>query len=186
MHADQPSEDRQLHEVIASYLEAVDSGESPDRQELLRTHPESAEALKAFFADHDCMRRAAPIQADDTATLPPNTAPTVVAPLGTVNSFGDYEVLEEIARGGMGIVYKARQVSLNRIVALKMILAGQLASPQDVQRFHSEAEAAAHLDHPNIVPIYDVGEHEGQHYFSMKFIDGGSLAQWIADCRLQI
>lgn len=126
-----------------------------------------------------------PCPDNEDATLPPRgaehqsngTLPEVDSADAEANprQFGNYDLLFEIARGGMGVVYKARQRKLNRIVALKMIKSGQLASDDEVQRFYSEAEAAARLDHPHIVPVYDVGQEAGQHYFSMGFVDGEGL-----------
>ena len=190
------SSDRQqrLEQVLVAYLEAAESGHAPDQQEFIERHAEFADELAEFFAggrqiDELAASIRAAVGSDDAGPVAPFDAPTTGVGTSSVEGaeigarvryFGDYELLEEIARGGMGVVYRARQVNLKRIVALKMILAGQLAGEQDVRRFHAEAEAAAELDHPNIVPIYEVGEHEGQHYFSMALVEGESLACKVA------
>jgi serine/threonine-protein kinase len=189
VHNDSAERERRIDQILAAYLEAERVGQAPAREELLSQHPELAADLRSFFADKDRfglmaepIRPVAPeaqVQGDRAAG-PPRLAPgePLAPPVGAmVRYIGDYELLEEMARGGMGVVYKAQQLSLNRTVALKMILAGELASPADVRRFYREAEAAANLDHPHIVPIYEVGEYEGQPYFSMKLVNHGSLAE---------
>jgi len=175
-----PAED--LDEVILAYLEAIEAGQAPDRAAWLGQYPHLADELSAFFADQDqfssvvaplCVDTPAPSHSGRLDGICLDAPP----PLAAGCLVGDYELLDEIAVGGMGVVYKARHQKLGRVVALKMIRAARLAMPEDLARFRLEAEAVARLDHPNIVPIYDVGEHEGQPYFSMKLIDGGNVAE---------
>ena len=112
---------------------------------------------------------------DVTIAYRPREENAAVSRLEQERRIGNYLLLSEIARGGMGVVYKARQLGLNRIVALKMTLAGQFTGEEERKRFRLEAEAAGQLDHPNIVPIYEVSEHQGLPYFSMGYVDGESL-----------
>jgi WD40 repeat protein/tRNA A-37 threonylcarbamoyl transferase component Bud32 len=180
--------EERLQEILLAYIEAGEAGQRLDHEELLRRHPDLASDLAAFLVWHervDYWTEPLRVLAPPEESPRPDADRTVEEMVGTpalerTRSFGDYELLEEIGRGGMGIVYRARQRSLDRIVALKMIRADPLALPTEVQRFHNEAETIAGLDHPHIVPVYEVAEHQGQPYFTMKVIDGGSLANRVA------
>ncbi len=173
---DEENPDR-LDEVLAEYMQRTDRGEVVDRQQFIAEHPEVADGLRSFFADYDAIQSAA----ERTEPDPPQPARDPGTPLGAVQYFGDYQLLRELGRGGMGVVYLARQSSLCRLVAVKMILGKYLDSLDSVERFRREAEAAANLQHPGIVAIHEIGQHEGQHYFSMDYIVGRNLAELIRD-----
>jgi tetratricopeptide (TPR) repeat protein len=173
--------ERRIEEIVADYRAARAAGEPYDLDAVLAREPELAEAVCARLgvgpAGAVTITRIVPPgtprpgPGTEVETLPQGPPGCPVA----LGDFGEYELLEHIARGGMGVVFRAREKSLDRVVALKMILAGRLASAEEVRRFHLEAERAGRLDHPNIVPIYRIGEHNGQHYYTMKLIEEGTL-----------
>ncbi len=190
--SDLPEADDPFGKILAACLEALDTGQVREPRELLDRYPAFASQLAAFFADQDAVdQAAAPLryatQGVQTTTLyPPESRSGPDANAGDLPlpaNFGDYELRRVIGRGGMGVVYEAHQKSLNRVVALKMLQAGHRDSAADIRRFQREAEMIAGLDHPHIVPIYEIGEWRAGGvsppvpYLCMKYINGGSLAQ---------
>src|SRR5262245_59768094 len=179
-----PQRDERLAVLLAGLVEQSRQGLTPDIDGAARDNPDLAVELRelwavAGMADHLALCDGA--VSDDPTIVPWSPhAGGDDAPVAVHGAYGGYELLEKIGEGRMGVVYKARQKSLGRIVALKMIQRGALASNADVARFRAEAAAAAHLEHPQIVSVYEVGEQEGQPYFSMKHIAGSTLAKMLA------
>ncbi len=181
-----PSHEDRLYEVLLGFVESREAGREPDRCELLKAHPDLHDDLSAFFASHDEVERlTAPLRdlglqrEDDRSGHSP-----AVSPLNSeLGRLGDFQLLREVGRGGMGIVYEAEQLSLQRRVALKVLPFAAAIDPRQLQRFKNEAMAAAHLKHKSIVPVYAVGCERSVHYYAMQFVDGQSLAALIAELR---
>ncbi len=166
-------------DLLDAYVAELHVGKRPDRGPIVQRHPEFARTLDCL----DALEGIAPPSASAGGPAMPAGAVQSESAAGEAGDaemprdFGEYELLGEIGRGGMGVVYKARQKQLDRTVAVKMILASHLASAEHVRRFHDEARAAAAVHHPNVVRVHDVGQFHGQHYFAMEYVEGQSLAE---------
>jgi tetratricopeptide (TPR) repeat protein len=178
--------DSLLDAVVSDYLREADAGREPNRRDWLARYPDLAADLNEFFVDRDRVLgwteplRDAVQRGLRSDTPLPSDGPTLVygsAPGLThvTRHFGDYELLTCLGQGGMGIVFRARQISLDRLVALKMVRGDYVETDTEARRFRREAELVAQLDHPHIVPVYEVGEQDGRCFFSMKLIEGGDL-----------
>jgi serine/threonine protein kinase/WD40 repeat protein len=167
-----------LELVYNEVLLREQQGEAPHLDEYLKRFPQLAAQLKPLFEVHQALESGFAGETPDIDSRTQELSPgaQIVAREGLPDVPG-YEVLRELGRGGMAVVYAAWQTGLNRLVALKMLLAGEYASTAQRARFRTEAEAVGRLQHPNIVPIYEVGEHDGRLYLSMEYMDGGSLAE---------
>jgi serine/threonine protein kinase len=169
--------DLRLARVLDEYLAQMRAGSAPAPAELLAQHPDLADDLKECLACLDLIR-----QAGQSTRQPGILGETLDADRGTT-ALGDFRIVREIGKGGMGVVYEAEQLSLNRRVALKVLPFAAALDSRHLQRFKNEAQAAACLHHSNIVPIYSVGCERGVHFYAMQFIEGQSLAEVIAQLR---
>ncbi len=178
-----PHQQQRLAEILEQYLADLESNVAIDPQATIRSHPELAEALEKYLPSvHTLFQAGIAVAADDSQATRPLAVSVSLEPAAGQPSFplGDYRIKREIGRGGMGVVYAAEQISLGRQVALKTLPFAAVMDQKQVTRFKNEAQAAAGLHHPNIVPVYGVGHERGVHYFSMQLIEGQSLEEAIA------
>jgi hypothetical protein len=163
-----------LVRILDDYLAEAAQGRAPEKSALLARHADLAEDLEACLASLEFIGQAAD-------TSPPLTAAEAIGP--TTRTLGDFQIVREVGRGGMGVVYEARQLSLDRRVALKVLPFAGMLDRRQLQRFKNEAQAAAQLDHPHIVDVIAVGCERAVHYYAMRFIEGPTLAQAIDELR---
>ncbi len=172
--------EQQLNAIIHRYYLATEQGRSISCDGFVSEYPDFEIELREFFENLNLVEAPVPepkeIHSGDGYSRTGASRVTKPARGSVFRYFGEYELLEELGAGGMGIVFKARQKKLGRLVALKMIRSGELASSTDIQRFRTEARAAAKLTHPGIVPVHEVGIHNGQHFYTMDYVEGGSLS----------
>jgi hypothetical protein len=163
--------------VADEFLERLERGERPEVEEYARRHPPIAQVLRQVLPALQLLRTPTP-----AAASAPTAELFALAPPGH-GQLGDFRILREIGRGGMGVVYEAEQVSLHRRVALKVLPGATALDARQIQRFQNEAQAAAGLHHPHIVPVHFVGCEGGVHYYAMQFIDGPTVAALTAQLR---
>jgi tetratricopeptide (TPR) repeat protein len=193
-----PQPPDEVEALAAQHLAQLQAGQHPDRQALVRAHPELGSRLDHQLAVVEMMHQAGLSPRGGLSSLAPTEPPATIPPdlstdqlptltagdcppsaPGRPDGLADYEILSELGRGGMGVVYQARQKSLNRLVALKMLRAGSDAGPETLARFRIEAEALASLQHPHIVHVHEVGTHDGCPFLALEYLDGGTLRDYL-------
>src|SRR5262245_23300014 len=174
----EPSEDLLLARLVGDVAGRLRAGESVDLESVIRQHPQYADQLRELIP-----AVAALAELDATPAEPSNGSAAQPEMGGTI---GEFQLLREIGRGGMGIVYEAEQLSLHRRVAIKVLPFAAALDPRALARFQQESLAAAQLDHPHIVPVYGVGTDRGVHYYAMRYVEGRSLAQVIAEMKGEV